>query len=232
MAAGSFGYKELILLSNNAFENHSIALGGSYLTSDNNYTYLVPQSFNNPSESIEEPLKNNDFEKLSLFINNNANYGQHQLRLNLQYNQQDKALANYQNNSPENTSTLNSEQIRYGLQHYWLADITYFDSIEFEGLELDYSGESKDELYLDSPNDSRRNTSDYQSEKQHIGIKSNLNWQTLSLIPFIDINLQRFNSYSETNGQPKECNGISSCDIKANQTKLNLGARLEWQSQN
>ncbi len=77
---GSFGYQELSALKNMAFKYHSLALGGTYLSSDNDYDYLVPQSFNNPSQSTTEPLRNNDFEKLSLFINDSAQIDQHQLR--------------------------------------------------------------------------------------------------------------------------------------------------------
>jgi vitamin B12 transporter len=230
LSAGSFGYKEVSILKNTSFKSHSLALGGNYLTSDNNYDYLVPQSFSNPSQSIKEPLKNNAFKKLSLFINDNAQIGQHQLRFNVQYNKQEKELPNYQNNSPENTSSIETERVRYGLQHYWLSSITYFDSIELTGIELDYYGEKKDEFYLDSLNETHINTNDYQSDKQHLGIKPNVNWQTLSFTPFIDINKQTFSSYSTNNGQVNQCNGISACDIKAKQTRLNYGARIEWQS--
>ena len=112
LSIGSFGYKEINVLSNNAFKHHSLAFGGQYLTSDNDYNYLVPQSFENPSQSIDEPLKNNDFKKIALFVNDNSQLNQHQLRFNLHYNKQEKALANYQNNSPENTSFIESDQIK------------------------------------------------------------------------------------------------------------------------
>lgn len=232
LSAGSFGYKEISLLSNTAFKTHSLALGGSYLTSDNDYDYLVPQSFNDPSRSIEEPLKNNDFEKLSLFINDNAQLWQQNFRFNLQYNKQEKALANYQNNSPENTSILTTDSIRYSIQSYWKSDTSFFDSLIFTGVEIDYSGENKDEFYLDSPIETQQYTSEYQSNKHHLGVKPNFDWQTLSFTPFIDINKQIFSSYSKNNGQESQCNGLSGCDIKAKQTQLTLGARLEWKSSN
>ncbi|WP_159817781.1 TonB-dependent receptor [Colwellia sp. 20A7] len=230
LSIGSFGYKEINILSNNAFKKHSFAFGGNYLVSDNDYSYLVPQSFNNPSDSIDEPLRNNDFKKLTLFVNDNVQLNQHQLRFNLQYNKQEKALANYQNNSPENRSTLDSDQIRYSIQHYWLADINALSGVNFEGIEINYSGENKDELYLESPNEDRTNTSDYNSTKQQISIKPNINWSTLSFTPFVDLSWQDFSSFSTQNGETVQCNGISSCDIKAEQTQLNFGARIEWKS--
>lgn len=232
LSAGSFGYKEISLLSNSAFKTHSLAIGGSYVTSDNNYEYLVPQDFNNPSQSIKQPLRNNEFDKLSLFLNDNAQFGKHQLRFNLQYNKQDKALANYQNNSPENTSYIETKRVRYGFQDYWQSSALFFDSIELEGVELDYYGENKSEFYLDSPNQTRQNTSDYQSNNQHIGIKPNLTWQTINLAPFININKQTFRSESKKNGTASLCNGISRCDIKAKQSQINFGTRIEWQSDN
>jgi len=230
LSIGSFGYKEANFLSNNAFEKHSLAVGGNYVTSDNDYTYLVPQSFDNPSESINEPLKNNDFEKLSLFINDNLQLNQHQLRFNLQYNKQDKALPNYQNNSPENSSYIESDQIRYSVQHYWSADLNYLGDINLEGIEIDYSGKNKDEQYLEFPNETREATSDYHTNTQQLSIKPNINWKTLNVTPFVDIKQENFNSFSTQNGEPIQCNGISSCDIKAQQTQVNLGARIEWKS--
>ncbi|MBU2925443.1 TonB-dependent receptor [Colwellia sp. 1_MG-2023] len=230
LSIGSFGYKEVNFLSNNAFKKHSLAFGGNYLVSDNDYNYLVPQSFVNPSESINEPLRNNEFEKLSLFVNDNVQLDQHQLRFNLQYNKQEKALANYQNNSPENSSTLDSDQIRYSIQHYWLADINSLGDINFEGIEINYSGETKDELYLERPNEDRIKTSDYKNTKQQISIKPNINWSTLSFTPFVDISRQNFSSFSTQNGEAIQCNGISSCDVEAAQTQINFGARIEWKS--
>jgi len=222
---GSFGYQELSLLKNTAFKHHSLALGGTYLASDNDYDYLVPQSFDNPSESINEPLRNNDFEKWSLFINDSAQIEQHQIRLNLQYNKQDKALANYQNNSPENSSNIEMDSLRYGFQYNWLSHIKYIEAIE-----LEYYNDRKDEFYIDSPNDSRQNTSDYQTKKQQLGFKPSFDFGNTTVSPYINASKQDFTSYSTHNGKPNECNGISSCDIKAEQEQVNIGARFAWQS--
>lgn len=226
LALGSFGYQELSLLKNTAFKHHSLAFGGTYLASDNDYDYLVPQSFDNPSESIVEPLRNNDFEKLSLFINDSAQINLHQIRLNLQYNKQDKALANYQNNSPENASNIEMDSLRYGFQYNWLSEINYIEAVEVE-----YYGDQKDEYYLDSPNNSQENTNDYQTKKQHIGIKPSFYLGSVSINPYLHANKQTFTSYSTHNGKPNECNGISSCDIEAEQEQLNLGTRISWQSE-
>ncbi|MEY8216298.1 MAG: TonB-dependent receptor [Colwellia sp.] len=225
-ALGSFDYQELSLLKNTAFKYHSLALGGTYLTSSNDYDYLVPQSFDNPSKSVIEPLRNNAFEKLSLFINDSAQFNQHQLRANLTYNKQDKGLANYQNNSPENASNIEMDSLRYGLQYNWLSNIDYLDTIE-----LEYYSDNKDEFYLDSTDKSQKNTNDYQTEKQHLGIKPNFTLNSFTFSPFANTTKQVFTSFSTHNGKPNECNGISACDIEAKQEQVNIGARLAWQSE-
>ncbi len=225
VSLGSFGYQELSLLKNIAFKYHSLAFGGTYLASDNDYNYLVPQSFDNPSESTTEPLKNNAFEKLSLFINDSAQIDQHQLRINLTYNKQDKGLANYQNNSPENDSNIAMDSLRYGLQYNWLSTIEYLESIE-----LEYYNDTKDEYYLDSPKESQQNSNDYQTNKQHVGIKPSFTVSDFTFSPFANATKQVFTSFSIHNGKPNECNGISACDIEAVQEQFNFGARLSWQN--
>jgi vitamin B12 transporter len=222
---GSFGYQELSLLKNTAFKHHSLAFGGTYLASDNDYDYLVPQSFYNPSESITEPLKNNTFEKISLFINDSAQINQHQLRVNVTYNKQSKGLANYQNNSPENRSNIEMDSLRYGFQYNWLSNIDYLDTIE-----LEFYNDTKDEFYLDSPNESQQNTNDYQTDKLHLGIKPSFTFSNFTFSPFASATKQIFTSFSSQNGKPNECNGISACDIEATQEQVNLGVRLSWES--
>ena len=224
-ALGSFGYQELSMLKNTAFKYHSLALGGTYLASDNDYDYLVPQSFDNPSQSISEPLKNNAFEKFSLFINDSAQIEQHQLRMNLTYNKQDKGLANYQNNSPENTANIEMDGLRYGFQYQWLSSIDYLDTIE-----LEYYSDTKNEFYLDSPTESQKNTYDYQTDKQHVGIKPSLTLNSFTVSPFLNATKQLFTSFSSQNGKPSKCNGISACDIEAKQDQVNVGTRLSWKS--
>ena len=223
VSLGSFGYKEASLLVNKAFKDHSLAIGGSYLASDNNYDFLVPQSYQNSSESITEPLRNNEFEKKSIFVNDTAVLGQHQLRFNIQYNNQDKALANYQNNSPENNSSIENENLRFGYQHQWSSDLSWLSIVEFE-----FYHDKKDEFYLDSPDGKRSNTSEYNTIKNYAGLNGTIEWQALNFTPYITVNEQEFSSASQRNGVPSQCNGISACDIYAEQQQLNIGSRLVW----
>ena len=225
VSLGSFGYQELSLLKNTAFKYHSLAVGGTYLASDNDYDYLVPDPLEHPNESITEPLRNNGFEKLSLFINDSAQFDQHQLRVNVSYNKQDKELPLYQNNSPENSSNIEMNSLRYGLQYNWLSNIDYLDSIE-----LEYYNESKDELYLDSVVGQPIITNDYQTDKQHLGIKPSFTINSFIFSPYANATKQFFTSFSTKDGQPRKCNGNSGCDIEARQEQFNLGARLTWQS--
>ena len=221
ISLGSFGYKELSLLNNTAFKYHSLAIGGTYLKSDNDYKYTLP----NPETLITERVNNNAYEKISLFVNDGMQIEQHQLRLNLTYNKQDKALPQYQFNSEENSSNISMNNIRYGMQYNWLSSINYLETVE-----LEYYNDHKEEFYFDNLREEIITTNDYQTDKQQLGIKPSFNFNNISFNPYININKQIFSSYSEKNGEPRICNGIGACDTKAEQSQMNLGTRLAWQS--
>ena len=225
LAIGSFAFKEINLMKNSAFKTHSLSFGGNLISTDNDYSYLVPQSFDDSSKSIEQPLTNNQYDKKSLFINDNIIIGQHQIRLNAQYNKQRKALPNYQNNSPENASKLDYDNLRFSYQHYWLSPISWLDTLEFEIYQDD-----KNELYFDSPDGKISNTSEYDTKKQYISLKPYIVLKNFAFTPFLNFSKQKFESLSKHNGQPNTCNGISGCDILAEQEKTNFGARIEYQS--
>lgn len=224
LATGSFGYSEANLLFNKVFKTQSLSFGGHYINSDNDYDFLVPQSFEDSTKSAEQALRNNEFTKKTFFINDIIQLGQHQIRLNVQYNEQDKSLPNYRNNSPENSSELSSDSTRYSYQHHWLSNLSWLDSIELEAY-----AEDKNERYISSPDSVMFDISDYETKKYHVGLKPLLTWQNFNLTPFISFNKQDFTSISQHNGQPTQCNGIGSCDISAEQQQTNVGSRLEWQ---
>lgn len=224
LAAGSFGYQEVNVLFNKAFKAHSLSFGGHYVNSDNDYDFIIPPGFSNSDASEEQALRNNRFTKKTFFINDILQFGQHQIRFNVQYNDQEKLLPNYQNNSPENNSSLNSDNVRYSYQHQWLSNSTWLDSIEFE-----VYAEDKDERYVFSPSNTTLDINDYETTKQHAGFKPLLNWNTLNFVPFISFNKQKFTSKSTHNGDTTECNGIGACDISAKQEQLSIGSRIEWQ---
>lgn len=230
-ALGAFHYKEVNLLFNKAFEQHSLSLAGSYLQTDNNYDYLVPQSFINSNESTTEALRNNQFEKKHLAINHNLSFDKHKIRLSLQYNEQDKALPNYQNNTPENSSRLSSDTWRLGYVHNIYTPLDWLDN-----LELEIYREDKKENYLDILAQVTRLDGNYHTVKTHGDITSSLVFDSplgsIGVSPFIEINQQTFDSLSfDSNGQIS-CNGISSCDVVAEQTQSLLGSRVEWQQAN
>ncbi|MFB0979953.1 MAG: TonB-dependent receptor [Alteromonadaceae bacterium] len=224
LAMGSFGYQEVNALYNKAFKSHSLSFGAHYVNSDNNYDFLVPAGFSNSDKSNEEALENNEFTKKSFFINDIFQFNQHQIRVNVQYNDQEKSLPNYQNNSPENNSALNSDNLRYSYQHQWLSNSSWLDSIEFE-----VYAENKDERYISSPDSVKLDINDYETTKKHIGFKPLLTWDEFNLVPFFSFNNQKFTSVSQHNGKPTQCNGIASCDISAKQEQFNIGSRIEWQ---
>jgi vitamin B12 transporter len=225
LSMGSFGYQEVNALYNKAFKSHSLSFAAHYVNSNNNYDFLVPAGFSNSDKSNEEALKNNEFTKKSFFINDIFQFNQHKIRVNVQYNDQEKSLPNYQNNSPENNSALNSDNLRYSYQHQWLSNSSWLDSIEFE-----VYAENKDERYISSPDSVKLDINDYETTKKHIGFKPLLTWAEFNLVPFFSFNNQKFTSVSQHNGKPTQCNGIASCDISAKQEQFNIGSRIEWQA--
>lgn len=220
---GSFGYGEFNLIKNSVFEHNNLSFGATRLQSDNDYDYLVPQTFENPSVSASQNLRNDAFKKNALFVNNEMQWGQHQMRLNVQYSTQDKEIANYQNNTPENRSRLESDTIRYGYQHNWQNAVEWMEQLEFE-----YYRQDKDEQFFDEPGGPINKRGDYDSEKQNFAIKPYFSVSTLKITPFVDFSRQKFVSVSTTNNKPNRCNAISPCDISAVQEQLNFGSRLEW----
>ena len=231
LVLGSFNHKELNLLYNKAFQSNNLSVGGSYLKTDNNYDYLVPQSFANSNQSAAEPLGNNQFEKKNAYLNNQLSFDDHKIRFTMQYNEQEKALPNYQNNTPENTSNLSSDSWRLGYTHNIYTHFKWLDNIEFKAYQ-----EDKSERYLDVLANVKRLDAQYQTTKTHADITSSFVFDSqygdLSASPFIELNKQKFDSLSfDANGQIT-CNGISSCDVIAEQTQLMFGSRLEWQQNN
>jgi outer membrane cobalamin receptor len=228
LTLGAFDHQELNLLYNKAFQENSLSVGGSYLKTDNNYDYLVPQSFIDSNQSRNEPLANNQFEKKTLYVNNNLSFGSQQIRLIAQYNEQLKALPNYQNNTPENVSSLSSDTWRLGYRHSIYSKLVWLDNLELEAYQ-----ERKIERYLDILADVKRLDAKYNTNKTHLDITSHLTLSSqygdFAVGPFIEANIQQFDSLSfDPNGQIT-CTGISSCDVIAEQTQWLVGSRFEWQ---
>jgi outer membrane cobalamin receptor len=134
LALGSYNHQELNLLYNKAFQSNNLSVGGSYLKTNNDYDYLVPQSFTSSNQSSIEPLRNNQYQKKNVYLNNQLSFGAHKIRITVQYNEQDKALPNYQNNTPENTSSLSSDTWRLGYRHSIYTDIKWLDNLENRAL--------------------------------------------------------------------------------------------------
>lgn len=231
LTLGSLDHKELNLVYNKAFQTNSLSIGGSYLKTDNNYDYLVPQSFTSSNQSNTEPLRNNQFEKKNLYVNNNLAFNSQKIRLTLQYNEQQKALPNYQNNTPENASSLSSDTWRLGYNHSIYTDIEWLDNLEFEAYQ-----EIKKERYLDILADITRLDANYDTTKTHAGLTSSSTFDSqygvFGISPFIEVNKQQFDSLSFDNNGQINCNGISSCDVIAEQTQLLIGSRFEWTQNN
>lgn len=221
---GSFGYGELNVVNNHVFEHHNLSFGATHLQSDNDYDFLVPQNFENPSKSVVQPLRNDDFNKNALFINNESQWGQHQLRLNVQYADQQKSIANYRNNSPNNRTRLETDSWRYSVQHNWQSGLEWMEQLEFE-----FYHQDKQEQFFDESGGPLNRKGIYDSENQNVVFKPYFTLSTLKVTPFIDYSRQQIDTTSSTNGNPNPCNGISACDVSAVQKQLNYGSWFEWQ---
>lgn len=231
LSLGSFKHKELNLLYNKAFQTNTLSVGASYLTTDNDYEYLVPQSFTSSNESSIEPLRHNQFEKKNVYLNNQLSLGNQKIRITVQYNEQEKALPNYQNNTPENASSLSSDTWRLGYRHSIYTHLKWLDNLEFEAYQ-----EDKTERYLDILADIKRLDANYDTTKTHADLTSffvfDNKYGDIAVSPFIELNKQHFDSLSFDNNGQINCNGISSCDVRAKQTQRIFGSRLEWQQNN
>ncbi|MBU3005758.1 TonB-dependent receptor plug domain-containing protein [Paraglaciecola arctica] len=228
LVLGSYAHQELNLLFNKAFDSNTLSVGGSYLKTDNNYDYLVPQSFSNSNQSTSEPLGNNQFEKHNFFINNQMTLANQQIRLSLQYNDQNKAIPNYQNNTLENASNLSSETWRLGYRHSVYIPTKWLENLEFEAYR-----ENKSERYLDILADITRLDGQYDTTKSHAEFNTAFLFENqygdFAVSPFIQFMQQQFDSLSFDRNGPIVCNAISSCDVMAKQDQQLLGSRFEWQ---
>lgn len=226
LAAGSFGFKEVNLSHNIKLDTHALSLGGQFLKANNDYNYMVPQTFDNSAISAEQPLRNNDYDKTALYINDQISLNAHNIRLNAQYTKQNKAIANYQNNSPENFSNLETKNWRAGYIHVWKSDSQRLSEVEFESY-ID----SKKEHYIDAQSSVLQRDYFYDTNKYFVSLKPTFVFDNITLLPYSNLAKQQFTSEQFLNAQINICNGFSGCDVKAQQTDLHFGTRVEWQSE-
>jgi len=220
---GSWGHRELNAKHSWTYQQHQLVASLNQLNTNNDYTYLVPQSFANPQLSATEPLRNNAFSKTSLFIANEIERLNSTTRMNIQFNKQNKEQPNYQNNSPENTSNLKNQNLRIGLEQVWHSGASPHP-LSFEAYWFD-----KKEKYSERPTENRYDTYDYDNHQFYMQFKRPVNIQTAVLTPYANLNHQTFASSTWLRQQRPDCNGIQSCDIKAQQIQMNLGARFDGQ---
>ena len=225
LTLGSFGLQEINIRQGINLDSHRFIASLNHLQSDNDYSYLVPQSYTDSQVSVSEPLRNNHFKKTTLFLADEFGSEASTIRINAQVNAQEKAQPNYQNNTPEMASILENNNYRLGLEHAWLHPI---DDTE---LALNFDGYwfARNETYIDAPNASRNDEYQYDTEQVYLQLKAPWRYRSMQLLPYINLNLQSFESESLVNDQRPSCNGIQTCDVEATQALLNLGARLNWQ---
>ena len=173
-AIGSEGYLETSVSQALNVGKHQLSGTINYLTSDNDYKYEVPQSFTNSQVSAEEPLRNNQFEKLSLFVSDDWQHAAGSTRLALQYNNQSKHIPNFQNNSPENNRKLEDENTRFSVKH----NINKFWG-DNSKLVVDAFWFEQDEMYLDEPSFEKSDIYDYHSQQSGMMLQLPNQWRSV-----------------------------------------------------
>lgn len=220
---GSFGTRELNLVNNRVIGNGNVSIAASHLASDNDYDFLVEQPVNNPGNPQVEALRNNQFEKNTLAVNAEFHLSQHQFRINGQYSDQEKALPQYQNNTATNRSSLEGETTRVGANYLYQPASQWLEQLEVESY-----FDSTQEQYLNSNDGISVQLGHYDTDKTNLSLKPTLNFNGLTVTPFVELNLQEFTSKTTYNGEIRTCNGISACDVKADKEQWVWGSRFDW----
>lgn len=222
-AIGSFDLAQLSALKSIQLADHQISGSLSYLTTANNYPYLVSAPLNNPNESAQENLRNNDYQKLNAYINDSFVLGNHKIKASFQFIGQDKNLPSYRNNSNKNKASLNTNTQRLNLSDDWLVDYGLIERISAEAY-----FESKKEIYWDKFLSNKSERHDYQTDSQAINLSALFNFKNFKAIPYVKLSNSQYQSESSDGKQGQGCNGVSSCDSIAKQTQTHLGSRFEF----
>ncbi|WAJ71547.1 TonB-dependent receptor [Catenovulum adriaticum] len=226
-AIGSFNLAQLSAVKSVQLGGHQMSANLSYLTTANNYPYHVPAPLNNPQQSTEEKLRNNDYQKLSAYINDSFVIGDHKIKASFQFTGQDKKLPSYRNNSNKNKASLDTNTRRSSLSDDWLVDHGLIERISAEAYV-----ESKKEIYWDKFISTKPKRYDYKTDTQAINLSALVNLNAIKATPYLKFSDSEYQSESANGKQGKGCNGVSSCDIIAQQTQMHLGSRFEFNQNN
>ncbi|WP_016956012.1 TonB-dependent receptor plug domain-containing protein [Catenovulum agarivorans] len=238
---GSFGYEQFSGLVSHNVAGHQVSANVSYTYSDNNYEYLVKSPYVEnadplaPSTPAIEKSRNNQFKKVSLYLNDSFVVGSHKIKASLQYGEQDKSIPNYQFNLATNQTSLSSVTKRLAVTDDWLISGNWFDSLEIESYY-----QTKDEVFHDKRKHADPTQPDidrkyyYYDDNYAVNFTAQLNLSALlanlNATPYLKLNKQEFESHSYLTDEQRLCNGISACDVIANQNTFELGSRFEWKN--
>ena len=226
---GSFGYEQFSALVSHNVAGHQVSANVSYTYSDNDYEYLVLQPVEDPNTPKVQKSLNNQFKKISFYLNDSFVVGNHNLKASFQYDEQDKNEPHYQKNLSEKKTNLSSTTKRLSIRNNWLYGGDWLESIEFEGYY-----QTKDEVYNDRRLAHINNNYFYFDDKYAFNVTGQFNLSGfvsgLTAFPFIKTSRQEFESHSIRTDLQIVCNGIGACDVIAKQTQLDVGSRFEWVS--
>lgn len=226
-AIGSFNLAQLSAVKSVQLGGHQMSANLSYLTTANDYTYKVKEPLDNTNYSAQEKLRNNDYQKLSAYINDSFVIGDHKIKASFQFIGQDKKLPSYRNNSYKNKASLDTNTRRLSLSDDWLIDMNLLESVSAEAYV-----ESKKEIYWDKFISTKPKRYDYKTDTQAINLNALVNLNAIKAMPYLKLSDSKYQSESANGKQGKGCNGVSSCDIIAQQTQMHLGSRFEYNQNN
>ncbi|EWH09642.1 hypothetical protein DS2_11758 [Catenovulum agarivorans DS-2] len=224
---GSFDMADFSILKSTHLNAHQISANLSYLTTSNNYPYLVNTPLNSPNNPQVENLRNNDYQKINAYLNDSFVMGNHKIKASLQFIEQNKNLPRYNNNSDKNRASLDTYTRRMNISDDWLLGNGYFESLYFE-----LNAESKNEIFLNKfeSDTSTHERHDYQTNSGSINLSTLLNIGEISITPYSKTSYSEFQSQSTSGKKGEGCSGSNGCDIIAEQTQYHLGSRFEVES--
>lgn len=225
LSLGTLGFSQAEIKHSQKINNHQLLASLNYLKSDNNYDYLVPNPPENQNISEHQALKQNRFEKFTGFLSHDWQHKIGSSNLSLQYNTQKKQIPNFQFNSNNNNTKLESNKIQISNQQSLTSPWSAKQKIE-----LDLSWSQLDETYFDRGNTNTNSVYGYQTTQSFIGFKLPFSFHNWSWQPFVNFDAQKFESdtLNLITGSPPSCNGVSACDMVAKRHNLNYGQKLAW----
>lgn len=207
-------------------KNQRLLASVHWLEAANNFSILIPQPFANSQVAQHQPLNNNQYSKLTGFLTHEIDLPLGINNINLQYDQQTKQIPNYQNNTPENHTNLDTKLWRIGNVQSWDSPLTSLQTIN-----VDLTWTKQIEHYQYAPSPLINDRHDYQTSQIFAALKLPFKFDVFNWQPYVQFDEQTFESHNFVNQSRDNCNGYSQCDIYATLSNIHVGQQLSWRPQ-